>query len=824
MKKLLLFLCLYFQTMVLYAGIFSEQEHIMQEDEPSFSRVGEDESTGDQEETPELLVSFSYNHVNLTTIINQLAEYRGYNVILPQAPNAINATVTFALEEPVSIEKAWQTLVTILDVVGYTIVYRGNAISIVKNNKDIGRETFHTYIGTESESLPESSETIKYVYYLKNVKISDKAGESDLITLFKTMMPAEAIFLSDPVTNALILVGKSKDIKGFIHIVLELDQIKYRESMEIITLKHASVTNAAQLINEYIIKQSANQYRLDTKRPPESAYINPFSKVIPEPRLNRLILLGDTQSIERLSEFIVNTIDVDLSKQDKRANSVLHIYELQYRDSESLAEVLKRIVESSRAGGEQQQSRGKTAGGGPERSFDEVIIVADKPKRAEELQYYGGNKLIVACSNEDWEQLRNLIEQLDTPDSQIFIEVLIADLTLDDTRALSAQFRTPAKLHLPGSAQFQSGNFDATGSSTPPTIIAQFNDATPAQPNSIQGDLLTDLGKQAEGLAGQTLANFAQPGSTLVSISDADGKTWGLLDILSSFNHAKVLSHPHIICTNNRKAINVNGEQLLLRDETTGGVGAPVTRNKPINAELRVEVIARITGDLIYLQLKISINQFLDNQGTQAIRQVETNVIVPNEGIFVCGGLTQLTNTESVTKVPILGDIPIIGPVFFSKKRTEVIENNLTVFISPTIIRSQFHSEPNAYTQDYINIAKTNSSTSQLFETLKDPITRWFFPIHSETIAGVDYFVDTAEKIREQKAVAPAVVVDINAEIPAKEGAQDAPAKPKDVHPNKEISEEKTAEQLAALGQKLKNEENPFLNLATPVEEETTVI
>lgn len=822
MKKILFFLLLLFNQFLANAGIFSEQEHTGEEQE---ERTGQQTELLPTEENPEqeLLVSFSYNHVNLTTIINQLAEYRGYNVILPQAPNAINATITFALEEPVSVEKAWETLVTILDVAGYVVTYRGNAISIVKNNKDIGRETFHTYIGTESHNLPESSDTIKYIHYLKNIRISDKGSDGDLITLFKTIMPPESIFLTDPVTNALILVGKSKDIKGFMNIVLELDQIKYHESMEIITLKHTNVANAAQLINEYIIKQNTNQYRLDTKKPPESAYINPFSKVIPESRTNSLIMLGDKQSIDRLLEFVENTIDVDLAKQDTRAKSILHIYELQYRDAESLAEVLKRIVESSRAGGEQQQSRGRTTGGGPERSFDEVIIVPDKPKRAEELQYYGGNKLIVASSNEDWEQLKILIEQLDTPDSQIFIEVLIADMSLDDTRALSAQFRAPAKLHLPGSAQFQSGNFDATGGTLPPTIIAQFNDATPAQPNSIQGDLLTDLGKQAEGLAGQSLANFAQPGSTVVSVSDADGKTWGLLDILSSFNHAKVLSHPHIICTNNRKAINVNGEQLLLTDETTGGVGAPVTRKKPINAELRVEVIARITGDLIYLQLKISINQFLDSQGTQAIRQVETNVIVPNEGIFVCGGLTQLTNTESVTKVPILGDIPIIGPVFFSKKRTEVIENNLTVFISPTIIRSQFHSEPNAYTQDYIDLAKINSSTSQLFETLKDPITRWFFPIHSETVAGVDYFVETAEKIREQKAVAPAVVVDINAEIPAKEGTQDAPAKPKDLHPNQELSEEKTTEQLAVLEQKLKNEENPFLNLAR-AEEETTVV
>jgi len=736
----------------------------------------------------DLLVSFSYSRVNLTTIINQLAQYKSYNVVFPVGQNTINAVVSFSLNEPISIDHAWDMLISILDVAGYTVVPRGNTISIVKNNKDVSRESYRTFIGVEPKDIPDMHEMIRYVYYLANIRFTEKTGESELATLYKAMMPAEALFAFDSTSNAIIMVGKTNDVKAYMDIVMQLDQVKFQESFEIVQLQHTNAAVIAQLINEYLIKQDGtNRYRIDAKRPPEHAYISPFTKIIQVPQANKLILLGARQSIDRIRDFVHNVLDVDLTKQNSHAQPILHIYALQYRDAESLADVLRKIVESSRAGGS-EQARGRTIAGGPERSFEEVVIVADKPKRAEELQYYGGNKLVVACSNKDWEQLEKLIEQLDQPEPMIFIEILVADLTLGDSRSLSSQFRIPAKFSMPASTQMQSGQLDTTSGA--PAIIGSPNQTNP---ETIQADLLQNF---TTGDTPQSLASFAVPGATLVSLNDSDGRTWGILDILSRLNNSKTISHPHVTCANNQKIVIANGEQRFLLDEASGGTGAPVTRNKFINAELKVELTPRITGELVYMQVKISINDFIDAAGNQTVRQLEMNVIVPNGGIFAGGGLVKVINSETVSKVPILGDIPIIGPLFFSKKNTSITQNNLVVFISPTIIYSQYHQELNEHTQDYIEIAQSYGKNSGLFDALKDPITHWFFHTTSQTDESIGEFLASA-KLQESK--------------PAEQQAEPESATAVDEVAVPQHATKPVEDNVTQLKDKLQNEVNPFL-------------
>lgn len=783
---------LFFAHNVVHTSTFAPDHIITQSD--NLNPIAESNATSSFEESDsgELLVSFSYSRVNLTTIINQLAQYKSYNIIFPVGQNAINAVVSLSLKEPMSVDKAWDVLISILDVAGYTVIPKENTISIVKNNKDICRESYTTFIGTEPKDIPDSHETIRYVYYLSNIRFTEKSGENELATLYKALMPPEALFTFDQTSNAIIMVGKTNELKAYMDIVVQLDQIKFHEAFEIVPLQHTNASTIAQIINENLIKQdNTNRYRIDAKRPPENAYyISPFTKIIPIPQANKLILLGTQQSIERVRDFINNTLDIDLSKNTDHSQSILHVYELQYRDAESLAEVLRKVVESSRTGGS-EQSRGKNTTGGPERAFEEVIVMADKPKRAEESQFFGGNKLIVACSNKDWEQIEKLIEKLDQPEEMVFIEILVADLTLGDSRSLSSQFRVPAKFAMPSSMEMQSGQLETTSGA--PAIIGSPNNDNPT---SIDGDLLRNV---ITGDSPQSLASFVIPGSTLISLNDSDGKTWGLVDILNSLNNSKTISHPHVTCANNQKIVIANGEQRLLQDEASGGTGAPVTRNKFINAELKVELTPRITGDSIYMQTKISINDFFDTEGNQTVRQIEVNVIVPSGGIFACGGLVKVINSETVSKVPVLGDIPIIGPLFFSKKNSSITQNNLVVFISPTIIRSQFHQELSEHTKDYIEIAQSYGKNSGLFDALKDPITHWFFHTSSQTEESIANFITPAMVQKgDQETVniaQPQSEDDIEIETPSLESIKNS-----NNNGNNKIT----------LKDKLQHEENPF--------------
>ncbi|HEV7621318.1 MAG TPA: type II and III secretion system protein, partial [Flavisolibacter sp.] len=239
--------------------------------------------------------------------------------------------------------------------------------------------------------------------------------------------------------------------------------------------------------------------------------------------------------------------------------------------------------------------------------------------------------------------------------------------------------------------------------------------------------------------------NFVQAGTTMLSLNDNNGHTWSILELLQTFSSSKIISHPHVVATTNKEASITIGEQRYLRDAASGSLGGTtVITFKPINADLKVKITPRIsTMDTINLQVLININEFLAGSNTQAIRTLETNANIKSGGIFALGGLIKNNSINMLSETPFLSKIPILG-WFFKKKTNEVIQNNLTVFICPTVIQPRLRGGVGKHTNDYINLAKDYAS-EELFTNLKDPITHWFFPPADDTDEQIDEFVERCQ-------------------------------------------------------------------------------
>jgi general secretion pathway protein D len=663
-------------------------------------------------------ISVHYDDENLVDIINSLAAQKNVNILLPQGANAIKEKLTLHLEEKISLDEFWDELLpTILDVAGLSIKPKGEMVAIIKNDKDIVREPMPIYIGVAPSKIPDTDQRIRYLYYLSNIKVP--AGpEGEFPSILKELLPADTLYKTSPATNSLLITAKASDIKATMQIITQLDQVSFQEKMEIIRLNNTSARIVASMLNENILKPATeiNRYRLDTRKKDESSYFSKQVRVVPEERRNSLIVLGRTQAVDRIKQFVLDYIDVELES----GQSILHVYQLQYLDAEKLEPVLKKIVESTKSGGA-QQARGATPSGGIERVFEEVIIKADRPGTAEQLKYYGGNKIIVAARNDDWAQIKKLIEELDIPQPQVLIEVLVADLSVDDRRLLGSITRNPDKITLPSEINVQAANLS--------TVITDNNN----NPTTIKSDLLRDGGFPV---------TRSEAGSTIISLNDNDGKTWSLLEILNSFGHAKILSHPHVIATNNQEALVRIGESRLLRGEGGGTYGgAAVRKFETVNAELRVTIKPRISGgesNIVNMQVTIDINEFLSTANdTRTTRNVATNANIGSGSILALGGLIRTAASDSVNETPVLSRIPLIGWLF-KRRQGDYVKNNLTVFISPTIIQPRLRRGIGEYTQDYIKVATDYAQESTLFDALKDPITRWFFKTES-----------TAEEITE---------------------------------------------------------------------------
>jgi len=368
---------------------------------------------------------------------------------------------------------------------------------------------------------------------------------------------------------------------------------------------------------------------------------------------------------------------------------------------------------------------------------------------------------VVAASNDDWKRIKKIIEEIDKPQKQVLLEILIADLTAEDTRLLGAMTRFPDKVPLPDQIALQAAHLG----------LQPMADHLP-NPTTLNADLLQNAYKTADGVisladptsdGNQNVATFARAGTTMLSLNDNNGNTWSILELLQTFSHSKIISHPHIVATTNKEATITIGEQRYLTDAASGSLGGTtVITVKPINADLKVKITPRIsTADVINLQISININDFIVpassnvNSGvnTITVRTLETNANIRSGGIFALGGLIKNNVVNSVSETPFLSKVPVLG-WFFKSRSSDVTQNNLTVFICPTIIEPRLRGGTNKHTDDYINLAK-NYANEELFANLKDPVTHWFFPSTDNTDEQIDAFVDRCSV--DEHSTAPVV-------------------------------------------------------------------
>lgn len=707
-------------------------------------------------------IAIDFQDEDLVTVINRLAAQKGVNIILPQGPAAIKAKVTFRLKNKLTIDEAWDILHTILDVAGYLLVPKKHFYTIVKSSKEATREPTPIYIATPPALLPDTPEVITYIYYLSNNKVTaDSAGE--LQPILQNYLPEGSLFRTEVSSNAIILKAPSYAIKMLVqHIIMLLDEADFRETLHRIDLQFTSAQMIADLFNKGILPASGateqltpGRFRLEPARQlSDSAYFSRSVRIIPEPRRNSLIILGRKQAVDRITSFIKEYLD----KEPLVGKPLFHVYKLRYLDATDVQKVLTNIIEASsqvRATSETGQATTEALPQiGSERFFGPVKILTDKPEaetagaaaasagyagysytgvggalEGEEVPYQGSNSLIVVAGHDDWEQIKNFIQRIDQPQSQVLLEILIADLTVEDTRRLGSMLRNPERFPFPNGVGFQAAHL------APGIIPDSFDNPTTigvmTQPQYTAADLLRRFDVGSDGIRtdgdGASAASSVEPGTAMISFNDNDGRTWGILQILKTFDHTKVLSHPHVIATHNQPVEIVFGETRRSRGAGILDVNNPTIQIEDIIATTSINITPRIsTAEVVNMQVSIGIVDFRGGEETRVNRSVITNATVHDGDILALGGFVRTSDLNSANETPLLSRIPIIG-WFFKSRDTELQKTNLTVFISPTILHPRLRKGIGRYTKDYMKSIKKDVEVGSFFGSLRDPITRWFF-------------------------------------------------------------------------------------------------
>lgn len=366
---------------------------------------------------------------------------------------------------------------------------------------------------------------------------------------------------------------------------------------------------------------------------------------------NSLIVTGYAAAVNRVVG-IIDELAPGTGKEGKVSegdlgNDSIHIYRLKNLPADSVAQVLVRLDMPEIETGSDPQSAPKRG------AANKIKAVAHKES----------NSLIITASAAEWEEIRKIIERLDEQRKQILLEVLIAEVSSNRLNDFGIDWR------------YQGPNAAHT----------QFNTGY-----AVEGNLVSPETGQITGA--NTLSGFS------LGFLRRGGDLMGIFNANISNQNFNVLSAPQILTLDNQEAeINV-GQDVPVRtqERTSGGGSAEATVNsyeyRPSGIKLKFTPHVSAAG-LISLDLFTEITNI--EGGASAIsnptfnkRNVKTYVTVDNKQTIVIGGLVSTERLQAIKKIPLLGDIPILGYMF--RRTTYTTKKvNLMVFLTPNVLNDR---------------------------------------------------------------------------------------------------------------------------------------
>ncbi|MFT6341387.1 MAG: general secretion pathway protein D [Alcanivorax sp.] len=562
-------------------------------------------------------------NADIQAFISQIADMTGKNFVVDPRVRARDVTVVST--KALSAAEVYELFLSVLQVHGYAAVPSGDIIKIVPNTT--AKQSNLPLVGKNAAG---GEALVTRVIPVENSPVEE------LVPVLRPLVPQYGHLAAVGSANALIISDHIDNIRRMEAIIASLDNAE-SEDVQVIKLEHAFAGDMVKML-ESLTPQTGGR-RGKTK--------DGGVTVVADERTNRLIIKGDRITRQRMAQMIGN-LDTPAS-----ATGGVQVVRLSHGDAEALAELLKNFAEGASAA--KPGADGKAAAASI--TGDKVSIQADKSL----------NALVIRAEPAMMKEIMSVISQLDVRRAQILIEAAIVEVSGDTGKALGFQY-------VAGSDETGVGaiNFGNAGL----TI------------NSIVQALATD---DPSGLSlgdGITMGFGEQD-------SNGDLKWGALIQALSTSTDVNLLSTPSILTLDNQEASIVVGENVPFitgtSTSTGSGVSNPFQTIQREDVGLSLRVTPHVAGlSTIRLELEQENSQVKDSVGEAAdivttTRKLESTVLADDGETIALGGLIRDNITKTVRKVPILGDIPLLGILFRSTSNSRE-KSNLMVFLRPTIL------------------------------------------------------------------------------------------------------------------------------------------
>ncbi|HET9238579.1 MAG TPA: type II secretion system secretin GspD [Oligoflexus sp.] len=632
---------------------------------PAFGQPGA--KTPGAENVPEgqELVSIDFPEpTEIKDIIRAVALWTGKNVIIGKG---VSGKVQMISPKKVTKDEAYQAFLSALNVLGYTTVETGKVIKILPTRNAL-KGNLHIYQGTTW--APRTDKLITQIVPLKY--IDAKQIQQTLSQLVST----NSMIAYQP-TNTLIISDTGYKVRRILQIVELLDVAGQQPKVALVPIRYGDAKAISQKVQEIL------QVSETSKRGGQAG--GATFKVSVDERSNSVVIFGPPRTIQDVKDLVKK---FDFPVEDPANQAAIRVRFLDYADAKKVATTLSSLAQGSATGsrrtpisspvrtiGQNNSGRMNTPSGpAPVAELgDNVKITADE----------SSNSLLITGSRAAYDAINSIVRKLDRRRPQVYVEADILDVNLSD----DFSFGTSILLGSKSGKSIQSYGWQGQGV-TPivaASSITNAGGANAALDTTTKAGVASALSKDFTigVLAGQPIEI---PG--IGSVTPA-----GLITMLKSDGNTRVLSSPHLLTSNNEVAKIVVGDKIFYKTATQSaaiGVGA-IEKVEKEDADLSLELKPNIshTGNYVTLKLDLEASEGGLNPNTNLPninkRQTSQLVTVKNGQTAVISGLVKRREAEIYQKIPLLGDIPILGWLFRNstlKKET----TSLMIFLTPHIV------------------------------------------------------------------------------------------------------------------------------------------
>ena len=581
----------------------------------------------------------NFKDTDITEFINTVGKNLKKTIIID--PN-VRGKISVRSYDLMTEDQYYQFFLSVLQVHDYAVVDMPNGVLKIVKSKDAKTSNIPVVDGAElngdemvTRVVPVYSVPVRELAPILR-QLNDQAGGGNVVS-------------HDP-SNVMMLTGRAAVVNRLVEIIKSVDRAG-DEEVDIVKLRFASASEMVRIIES--INKSQGKANTAAKSAP---------RVVADDRTNSVIVSGDNKARQR----IINL--VERMDQELESSGNTRVIFLNYAKAEDLVKVLQGVSASIKA-----EEQGAANASRRSSSNRDVSIDAHEDS----------NSLVITAEPDMMRSLEAVIRQLDVRRAQVQVEAIIVEVFEGDGTSLGVQWVSESG----GGTQFNNGIVPAGALGV---ALRQAEDREVQRTNvTANGEVVTST----ETIEGDltNLANLLGGANGMIAGIIEDG--WGaVVQAVSTDTNSNILATPHLTTMDNEEAFFIVGQEVPVITGTTTGANNsnPFTTVERQDVGIKLKVTPQINeGTAVQLTIEQEVSSV---SGATAVdisintREIQTTVIVDDGGTIVLGGLIDEDVQESVSKVPLLGDIPILGNLFKSTS-TSKRKRNLMVFLRPTIVR-----------------------------------------------------------------------------------------------------------------------------------------